>query len=131
MTHSRLGLAGLATVTVLALSTSEASAQYLPPQYFAPGYGAYYSNYGTPSGGVVNRTSYTTPFGTTYNKQYYNPYTGYGNNSTTYQSFGNVSSYSSSYGNYNTPYINPAFSNYYNGRGYVYPMYDNFGNRIR
>jgi len=131
MTISRLGLAGFTAIALLANTSGDAKAQF-----FAPGYGAYYSTYPTPSGGVVNRTSYTTPFGTTYTKQYYNPYTGYGNSATTYSSFGNVSSSYSSYGNnnyYAPTYVNPGFANYYNGRGYVYPLYvyDAFGNRIR
>ena len=118
MFPTRIGLAGLAAVAVLALSTSDASAQYLPPQYFAPGYGAYYRTYPTPYGGVVNRTSYTTPYGTNYTHQYYNPYTGYGNS---------TSSFSSYYGNYNTPFISNTLLNPY---GSITPLYVN-GLRVR
>jgi hypothetical protein len=116
MTTSRIGLAGLAAVAAFAFTTSEASAQYLPPQTFAPGYGAYYNTYPTPNGGVVNRTSYTTPYGTTYTKQYANPYTGYSNSAYSYSP--------SPFGSYNYGLISPSL--YYGptyGGSTVVPYY--------
>jgi hypothetical protein len=121
MITSRLLFGTLIATGVLALSTSEAKSQYLPPQYFAPGYGAYYQNYPTYNGGIVNRTSHTTPYGTTYTKRYYNPYTGYENNNYLYQSFGN----------YNAGYISPALTPYYSSPGYGnYYVQPNQGVRI-
>ena len=122
MTVPKLGLAGIAAMAVLAFSTSEASAQFLPAQYFAPGYGAYYNNYITPYGGQVRRTSFTTPYGTNYSNSYYNPYTGFGSSNNSFQS----------YGNYNNGLISPSLNPYYGGPGYGnYFVQPGFGIRVR
>jgi hypothetical protein len=98
----------------LAFGATDAQAQYVPPQYFAPGYGAYSQTYPTFSGGIVNRTSFTTPFGTTFTKRYYNPYTGF--------SYNNVSNFSQQpFGNFNSPFISPSLTPYYGGPGYGNP----------
>jgi hypothetical protein len=125
MTSPRILFGTLLAVGAIAFGSTEAKAQYLPPQYFAPGYGAYYRTYPTYNGGVVNRTSYTTPYGTTFSRQYYNPYSGYNSNSSSYQSFGQ------SFNNYNAGYISPALTPYYSGPGYGNYVQPGFGFRVR